>query len=207
MIAYLSGKILFKTDDALVLENQGLGYEVHVSEDFRMSMHEGDEIALFIYHHLTENSEGLYGFSSLYARNFFILLLSVSGIGPRTALGIMNVSTEIIASALLNGDIDALTELPGIGKKTAERMILDLRNKVVPPPVSFAETFRSNVSTSTNDKQQTTNAHSTPVSNVDALNALVSLGYSRLEATRMLGQVPVDVVDTQEIVKYALKSS
>ena len=203
MIAYLSGKILFKTDDSLVIENQGLGYEIHVSEDFRMTMHEGDLVTLYIYHHLTENSEGLYGFDSLYARGFFMLLLSVSGIGPRIALGIMNVSTEIIASALLNGDIDALTELPGIGKKTAERMILDLRNKVV-LPTNLHSSISKNPQT-TDHRPQT--SHQTPLNNIDALNALVSLGYSRLEATRMLGQVPVDVVDTQEIVKYALKSN
>lgn len=197
MIAYLAGKVLYKTDDSVVIDNDGIGYEVHVTEGQRSGMSEGREVILYIYHHLTENSEGLYGFESKEERQFFTLLLSVSGIGPRTALGMMNVSMETLASAILNEDIDALTEVPGIGKKTAERIIIELRNKVSMPSVDA----RSSVSTKTRPQTLPTS----PINNIEAIEALVTLGYSRLEATRMLGQVPIEIVETHEIIRYALK--
>ena len=192
MIGFLKGSVLYKTENTIVIENAGIGYEVHVSEDTFLCLHEGDTVQLYIYHHITENGQSLYGFKNMNERKFFMLLISVSGIGPKSALSIMQVSIDTTIQALLQGNTTALTELPGVGKKTAERMVLELKNKV------------SGILTSHSKVKEISFDISTP-SYSDATAALLSLGYSRLEASDMLGQIPEDIKDPQDIIKYALQ--
>ena len=130
MIGFLRGSVLYKTENTIIIENAGIGYEVHVSEDTFLCLHEDDTVQLYIYHHITENGQSLYGFKSMNERRFFMLLISVSGIGPKSALSIMQVPIDTTLKALSQGNMIALTELPGVGRKTAERMVLELKNKV-----------------------------------------------------------------------------
>ena len=191
MIAYIKGNIKYKTLSTLVVLHNDIGYEIRVTEPLLYSTQVGDTADLYVYHHIVEDYQSLFGFTHLQEREFFMLLISVSGIGPQSALKIMEVPSETIASAIINGDAESLQEIPGIGKKTAERMIVELKSKIQKQSTSYISFPQV--------------SHTTPVGNNQALEALIQLGYSRLEAVRMLGNVSANIVHTQDIIKEALK--
>ena len=191
MIGFLRGDIVYITENSVVIETSGVGYEVFATKQILLSCKPRDVLELYIYHHVSENAERLYGLRSLEERKFFVLLISVSGIGPKSALDIMEVSVNTIVSAISKEDVAALTELPGVGKKTAERMILELKGKI------------SGIVTSKKIKEIPIDV--SVAIHSDVMEALISLGYSRLEATAILQEIPENITDTQEILKYALQ--
>lgn len=133
MIAYLSGVVRHLLDDALVLDVNGVGYQVYVSTAMAHGSPPGQPLSLHIYHHIKEDTQQLFGFAQAEDRSLFTLLLSVSGVGPKVALKFFNtMSTERLVQAIAAEDSVALTAVPGVGKRLAERMTVELKGKVGP---------------------------------------------------------------------------
>lgn len=183
MIGSLRGKIALKTDKFLIVETGGVGYKVSVSPDtLSRASKTGDEIFLLIHTHIREDALDLYGFLNLEDLSFFEMLLNVSGIGPRSALAILGVATiETLRRAIGTGDTSYLIKISGIGRKTAEKIVIELRDKVG------------------EDKGGTSLQ-----GELDALEALKSLGYSQNEARDALKKVPADT-NTNTKIREALK--
>jgi len=171
MIAYLRGTLLAKHPNQVIVETHGVGYEVAISVPTFTEMPDvGAEIALHIHTHVREDALSLYGFLRLPEKHLFEKLLTVSGIGPTLAIKILSgMPADEMTGAIRGGDLARLTRIPGIGKKTAERMVLELRDKL-PPAGSGSETIATLVS---------------PVEE-DVISALVNLGYQRAAADKAL---------------------
>jgi Holliday junction DNA helicase RuvA len=181
MIGSIRGKIILKTEKFLVVETGGVGYKVNVSSDTISKS--SSEIFLWIYTHVREDSLDLYGFPEQKELAFFEMLLSVSGIGPRSALAILGIaSIDTLERAIGSGDTAYLTKISGIGKKTAERIVIDLRDKM-----------GKGVEGGTSLQGE-----------LDALEALKSLGYSQNEAREALKKVSPES-NTNAKIKEALK--
>jgi holliday junction DNA helicase RuvA len=171
MIAHLRGKLLAKHPNQAIVETSGVGYDVTISvPTFSELPSTGSEVALHIHTHVREDALSLYGFLRLEEKRLFEKLLTVSGIGPKLAITILSgmPAAEMVA-AIRGGDVGRLTRIPGIGKKTAERMVLELRDKL-PPAGAIPEP---------------SGAGTTPVEE-DVLSALVNLGYQRAAAEKAL---------------------
>ncbi len=171
MIAHLRGRLLSKHPNQAVVETGGVGYDVHISvPTFSELPAVGAEVVLFIHTHVREDALALYGFLRAGERKLFERLIGVSGIGPRLAITILSgMPAEEMVGALRAGDAARLTRIPGIGRKTAERMVLELRDKLE----GLAATAAGPPS------------GVTPVEE-DVLSALQNLGYSRPSAERAL---------------------
>jgi holliday junction DNA helicase RuvA len=171
MIAHLRGTLLAKHPNQAIVETHGVGYDVVISvPTFTEMPAAGAEVALHIHTHVREDALSLYGFLRLAEKLLFEKLLTVSGIGPKLAITILSgMPVDEMVGAIRGGDLARLTRIPGIGKKTAERMVLELRDKL-PAPTGTAET--SAVPTS-------------PVEE-DVISALVNLGYQRAAADKAL---------------------
>ena len=170
MIAHLRGKLLAKHPNQAIVETTGVGYDVVISvPTFSDLPTVGSEVALHIHTHVREDSIALYGFLRSAEKQLFERLILVSGIGPKLAITILSgmPADEMVAS-IRGNDVARLTRIPGIGRKTAERMVLELRDKL---PSGAAE--------------QTAAAAATPVEE-DVLSALVNLGYQRAAAEKAL---------------------
>src|SRR5712691_8307733 len=141
MIAHLRGKLLVKHPNQVVVETAGVGYEVNISvPTFSELPAAGAEVALHIHTHVREDALNLYGFLRLAEKHLFEKLLTVSGIGPKLAITILSgMPVDEMVGAIRGADVVRLTRIPGIGKKTAERMVLELRDKL-PAPTGASET-------------------------------------------------------------------
>lgn len=185
MIARLVGSIVSIKDNAIVLDVQGVGYRVTASAHTLGKVAGRGETTLHIYTHVREDVLALYGFLDEEELAMFELLISVSGVGPKAALGILAVADPAsIASAVLRHDASILTKVSGVGKKTAERVILELENKV---------------------GKVSAEKHESVTSDSEALDALLAMGYSVHEAREAVKAVPADVTSVGERVKAALK--
>ena len=191
MIAHLTGTITKKIDDFAVLDVAGVGYQVFVpGRVFGALGATGTTTTLFTHHHIRENSHELYGFLESTELDMFELLLTITGVGPKAGMNILsNVTPEEIARAVSSGDAGILTKVSGIGKKTAERIVLELKNKI--------ESF----SISTIGGTQDILAHH----NSEAMDALLALGCSDREASEALRAVDISLTKTEDQVKAALK--
>lgn len=183
MIGSLKGKVILKKDKFILLDVSGVGYKIALASDSISKIKENDkEIFLFIHTHVKEDAIDLYGFINNDDLDFFQMLITVSGIGPKGALTILSIaSTEILKRAIATGDINYLTKISGIGRKTAEKMVLELRDKF--GKIEKNESLKDEI---------------------DALLALQSLGYSQNEARSALKEIPQDL-DTNKKIKEALK--
>ena len=192
MIAHLRGKISEKFGNSLIIDVNGVGYEVTVTElDFEAA-HLDEERKFYTYHAVRENGEDLYGFSSLAAKKIFELLISVQGIGPKAATAILSLAeAEEVRNAIANADAAFIAKASGVGKKTAERVIVDLRDKVGAPSHYGATEVKTKAELDEPD---------------EALDALIALGFPLKEATAALKDVPVDL-PVEERVRLALKNS
>ncbi len=183
MIGSIKGKIILKTEKFILVEANGVGYKVNVSpEILTKTQKEEEEIFLFIHTHVREDALDLYGFLDQKELEFFEMLLNVSGIGPRSALAILGITTiETLRRAINTGDISYLTKISGIGRKTAEKIVIELRDKV------GEELSGSSLQVE-----------------LDALEALKSLGYSQTEAREALKKVSTEL-ETNKKIREALK--
>jgi holliday junction DNA helicase RuvA len=171
MIAHLRGTLLAKRPNQAIVETHGVGYDVAISvPTFTEMPAEGAEVALHIHTHVREDALSLYGFLRLAEKQLFEKLLTVSGIGPKLAITILSgMPVDEMVGAIRGGDLARLTRIPGIGKKTAERMVLELRDKL-------AVTIGAS---------ETTAVAASPVEE-DVISALVNLGYQRAAAEKAL---------------------
>lgn len=187
MIGYLNGKIISKGQTYMVVDTHGVGYKVYPPASLLLSVKIGQEAALFIHTYVREDQLSLYGFATPTELELFELLLTVSGIGPKVALSILSSTTPThIRSAIASGEAVVFTKVSGVGKKTAERLIIELREKI-------GETGSGELNIkATQDFSE-------------SLDALVSLGYSRQEAREALNRVSKDLADSSSIVKAALR--
>ena len=134
MIAHLAGSITEKFQTSVILDVHGVGYELSISAPDAEKISLGDEVKFYTYHAIRENSEELFGFSSLAAKKMFQMLISVNGVGPKAAMAILSLgSTEEVRNAIANTDATFIAKAAGVGKKSAERVIVDLRDKVGAP--------------------------------------------------------------------------
>ena len=191
MIAHLRGKIEEKFGNFLTIDVNGVGYEVAVPAPDFEAVNLGEEKKFYTYHSVRENSEELYGFSSLAAKKIFELLISVQGIGPKAAIAILSLAeAEEVRNAIANADAAFIAKASGVGKKSAERVIVDLRDKVGIPSHYGASEVRSTGIIMEND---------------EALDALIALGFPLKEATAALEKVDPKL-PVEERVKMALKN-
>ncbi|KND48509.1 MAG: Holliday junction DNA helicase RuvA [Parcubacteria bacterium C7867-005] len=185
MIGTLRGSVVYKDLHSLIVDVNGVGYKVSVTTDTTLDAVPSEPIFLWTYLAVRETALDLYGFSSKETLEVFELLITISGIGPKTALGILNVaSTDMLRQAVAEDDTSYLTRVSGIGKKNAEKIVLELRDKLVSVSTEKGLNLRAEG---------------------DALEALVSLGYSERDAREALKKIPKDVENTSERVKQALK--
>ena len=178
MIAHLSGKILSKQPNQLIVDVNGVGYEVTIPlSTFYDLGEDGTAVALHIYAHVREESFALYGFRTRSEKHLFEKLISVSGIGPKLGIAILSgMSSDDLIPAIQQNDIARLTHIPGVGKKTAERLVLELRDKLgaLAPAVSAGgEKWPAGVSQTKED----------------AVSALVNLGYPRILADKAVREI------------------
>jgi Holliday junction DNA helicase RuvA len=188
MLAFLRGQVLVKRPGSLIIDNNGLGYQVFVGERFWEAAASGQPIETYLYHSVREDAADLYGFSSLDELSLFELLVSVSGIGPKSALGILSLAdVEQIKQAIILGDESLLTKVSGIGGKTAQRLILELRGKIAGLlPAASLDGGQAAASS-------------------DDLEALIALGYSAPDARRALSKVDTSISDPAQRLKSALQ--
>jgi Holliday junction DNA helicase RuvA len=174
MIAHLRGKLISKHPNQAIVEAAGVGYDVHISvPTFSDLPALGAETAFFIHTHVREDALALFGFLKLEEKQLFEKLIGVSGIGPKLAITILSgMSAETMVAAIRGNNVAALTRIPGIGKKTAERMVLELRDKL--------EGFG----------QAPAAAAASPVEE-DVISALVNLGYQRALAEKALARIGI----------------
>lgn len=196
MIARLSGILLDKNPPLMVIDVNGVGYEVEAPLGVFSDLPEnGSTVAILIHHHFSQDSQTLYGFASLGEREVFRKLLKISGIGAKMALAILSgASGEELARYVAMGDVASLTRVPGIGKKTAERIIMELRDKLTDINIGPGGGVRTSATPVSTD----------PVT--EASHALVSLGYKPQEVSRMIGAVAEAGMDAEAIIRKALQT-
>lgn len=185
MIGSLKGTIQHKSTNYIILETSGVGYKVFITPTLMFGLKMGQSLNLVTLTYVREDQLTLYGFESLPELEFFEMLLTVSGVGPKSAIGIMSLaSLDMIKSAIASGDATVFTKVSGIGRKTAERVIIELKDKL-----------KGQV-----DAAPVAKEHS------DAMDAMLALGYSQQEARDALKTVPVEITNLQDKVKVALKA-
>ncbi len=193
MIGFLRGKVAVMDIDCVLLDVHGVGYRIFISEATRKKLSPGIEVQLFTYLSVREDALILFGFYEKQEYDLFLHLISVSGIGPKVALGILSsMSVENFCRAINEKSASMLTKLPGIGKKSAERLILELHDKLS--------------ATASAEEKDISNASVADRPSEEAAAALESLGYSQQEILSVLPQSAKGLKTTQEIIKSALKA-
>ena len=190
MIAHVFGKVAEKFNGSLVIDVHGVGYEVSVATNDFDAVVLDQEVKFYTYHHVREQSEELFGFSSLAAKKLFEMLITVQGVGPKAALAILSLGdAEQVRNAIANADSSFVQKATGVGKKTAERVVVDLSDKVgLPTHYGRAEApLQTELNTSD-----------------EALEALMALGYTLADATKALENVDVNLPTSQRVTE-ALK--
>jgi len=189
MISLIHGRITIKHKFSIViLTSSGVGYEVQMAVPELLKLPNSGGITLYTYLKVGENSMDLYGFPNEEQKNFFILLLSVSGVGPKTALNILSLgSIDEIQAAIGRGDVKYLTAVQGIGGKTAERMVVELKSKVE------------------SQKLKVDNVDSGVMA--DVIEGLVSMGYTREDAKQAVRGMETKGKTVQEVMKEALRKN
>jgi Holliday junction DNA helicase RuvA len=197
MIGYLKGKILDLTPETVLLETGGVGYEVTISGSAFSQLSGKTEGELFTYLQVKEDGISLFGFSSKAEKNMFLQLITVSGVGPKMGIGVFSsMSVEQLVSTIARSDVKALSKVKGLGKKTAERIILELREKVSGLPAQQGTTL-------------STLPTATPVEegDEDAVIALMTLGFKRDESERAVAKAKQQGAKTvEDIIMLALRS-
>ena len=199
MYAYIKGILAEITEDAIIVENQGIGYEIAVpGQVFDYLPSVGEEVKIYTYHYVREDAILLYGFLTKADVRIFKMLIGVSGIGPKGALAILSVlSTDDLRFAILGDDAKAIAKAPGVGAKTAQRVIIELKDKL-----SLEDAFEQKLA---NQAQKAELNPAVGVKN-EAILALTSLGYSQSEALKVLQGIEISPDDqVEDVLKMALK--
>ena len=191
MISHINGTIEEKFNNAVTIDVGGIGYEIIVSAlDFE-NLNLNDNVKIYTYHKISETDESLFGFTSLAAKKLFELLISVNGIGPKAAMSILSLaSPEEVRNAIANADSAFVAKAAGVGKKSAERVIVDLSDKVGLPTHYGATVVKSKEPKPEND---------------EALDALIALGFPLKEATAALENID-PTLPVEQRIRLALKA-
>lgn len=180
MIAYLSGKLLEKEANSVIVDVGGVGYDVMIPLSTFYDLGEvGEDVSLRIFTYVREDALQLFGFKTIRERELFLLLISVSGIGPKSAItALSGMSADEIIGAIRQNNLARLNSIPGVGKKTAERLVIELRDKIAKLSAVASEEMKSEgiPQTSGDDVYD------------DAISALINLGYQRAAAEKALKQ-------------------
>lgn len=199
MIAFLRGKLLEKSVNTVVIDVGGVGYEVHVPLTTCYELGEpGDEVALKIHTIVREDDISLYGFMTSHEREIFNLLITVSGIGPKSAISALSgMGADEMIAAIRDNNLAKLTSIPGVGKKTAERLVVELKDKV--------KTFGAGTAKGSVADDDESRASSGAID--DATSALVNLGYQRQSADKAVNKAAQEGIelDVQKLVRRALQ--
>lgn len=202
MIAFVNGIVEDYTEDTVILDVNGIGYEVKISADTASALPSvGERMKLYTYTYVREDAFCLYGFLTRDDLEIFKKLITVSGIGPKGGLAVLSVmSADDLRFAILSGDAKMIATAPGIGKKTAERVILDLRDKI-----SMEDTMIHRQMTE-QDMGQNAAGEDNRI-RTEAVEALTALGYSAQEALQAVKKVTLtDDMDVEAVLKAALKN-
>ena len=192
MIGYIKGNLLSGENGTVILENNGIGYEIICSAGVYIKLLENGGGEVYTYTSVKEDGIFLYGFSDLKEKNLFLKLISVSGVGPKMGITVLsNMSLAKITAAIAMSDVKTLSSIKGLGKKTAERIIVELREKMneerIAEELSESPVFADSI-------------------NDDALTALMGLGFTKSESVRVLKEaVSQGCVGVEESIAYALK--
>lgn len=190
MIAHIVGTVAEKFGGAVIVDVSGVGYEINVATGEYDAATLNQQVKFYTYHHIREQSQELFGFSTLTAKKLFELLISVQGVGPKAALAILGLGeAEHVRNAIANADSVYLAKASGVGKKTAERVVVDLSDKVG-MPVVYKQQSGVQVELNTSD---------------EALEALIALGYTLGDATKALEDIDPQL-STAQRVTMALKA-
>lgn len=188
MIAHVHGIVAEKFIDSLIVDVHGVGYEVQVASSDYEILTLNQEVKLYTHHHVREQAEDLYGFSTLAGKRLFELLITVQGIGPKAALAILSLgSAEMVRNAVAHGDTAYIQGASGVGKKSAERVIVDLKDKVGAPGLYDGGVI------------------SLPNKGDDALDALIALGFPLATSSEMLQGIDASL-SVDERIKLALRT-
>ncbi|MEN8319980.1 Holliday junction branch migration protein RuvA [Acinetobacter junii] len=198
MIGCLIGEVFALEAPTVLLNVNGVGYEIDTPLSTFCQLQKGQKVTLWTHLVVREDAQQLYGFSEAQEKIIFRTLLKVNGVGPKMALGILStLSVELLIHTIEHDDINTLIKVPGVGKKTAERLMIELRDR-----------FKA-LSQSTNSTSQTTISQiqfmsNSPVAEAEA--ALQSLGYKPIEAQKAVAAVKADYTESADIIRAALKS-
>ena len=196
MIAFVSGILEMKLNGYIVIDVGGIGYKVFMSETAIDSLGNiGDRVKVYTHHHVREDDISLYGFLTMEELNMFELLISVSGVGAKSALSILaNVEPSAFALAVISNDTSKLVKIPGVGAKTAARIVLELKDKLKNQDLVDK---KKDVTKKTNPDDE----------NVDeAISALQVLGYNRKDIEKVFEKIDLDNLSLEEMIKQGLKN-
>lgn len=195
MIGRVVGTLVEKTPPELLVDVAGIGYEISASMTTIYELPQvGDQVTLFTHFLVKEDAHTLYGFIHKNERALFRILIKVNGIGPKMALAVLSsMSSEELISNVQESDVDALTRIPGVGKKTAERLIIELRDKL-------GQAAKNDLFSTPTVLRQ---IQADPRQEAEA--ALISLGYKPQEAAKAIAGVPIDASNSEDVIKAALK--
>ncbi len=181
MLAYIKGQIKKIASSFIIIEVNNLGYKIFIPSSLLSNLKESQIVELYLHHHISENASDLYGFASFQQLELYKLLLNVSGVGPKSALSIIDLGTvEQIYNSIKQENIAFISSASGIGSKTAAKVILELKNKITNLPINI------------------------PQQNYDLLDALLSLGYTKYQIKNILSEIDVST-SLPEQVKQALQ--
>ena len=195
MIRHITGKYLFYEKGSIVVETQGgIGFRIHVADTSPvLNAREGDVVQLYTYMQVKDDGMSLFGFNDRDALTLFEQLLTVNGVGPKAGLAIMSIGTvNQIKAFIMHKDAKSIAKAQGVGKKTAERVILELADKVSAVPIQDAEIATESAVLFSDERN-------------NAVVALTTLGYSKAEAEEAIGHVPEDDLTIEVYIKKSLK--
>ncbi len=186
MIAYIKGKIIYKNNRFVILENNSIGYQIFATESVLNSIKEDTVFEFYIHQHVKEDLLDLYGFANMDELEFFKHLISISGVGPRSALAVLSIAKlNDIKQAIFKGDPTLLKKVSGIGQKTAERIVVELKNKIA--ALASAD---GQINSGIGD---------------EVIDALEALGYKPYAIRQAISELPSDIETVQEKIKATLK--
>lgn len=196
MIAYVIGTVAEVSEDSIIVENNGMGFRIRVPYGYAFK--QGEQLKIHTYTYVKEDAFLLYGFDTKDQLELFKKLITVNGVGPKGALSILSIlSTNDLRFAIYSQDIAAIAKAPGIGKKTAERVILDLKDKVSLSDITTLPGESDGTPALTGDMD---------VIKKEAVDALTALGYGISDAAKAVSQVPItEDTTTEDILKQALR--
>ena len=195
MYSYIIGKVISKSKNILILENNNIGYEIYMTEIALSELNIDEEAKIYTYYNVTQDNISLFGFKNLEEKKMFENLISVSKIGAKTAIGILSsISTAELAISIITNDINRLSKLPGIGKKTAQRLVLEVIDKVKTEEIIFTE----------EEQKSNENYLNTTEKEKDVIEALKVLGYNIKEIESVIKTLDIKS-STEDMIKQALK--